>query len=90
MHKGIQMKTLLAICVVAVAAVANVGCLSETDPQTSQSISAVETPNCPAQLESGDGFVFFCSLEEELCCCDRVDMLDARIVYSGCHFDFAT
>jgi hypothetical protein len=95
MHKGIQMKTLLAICVVAVAAVANVGCLSDTDPQTSQSeaISAVETSpveilSCPGLVDPGDGFVFFCSNEEGSCCCDRVDMLDARIVYSGCGFDF--
>lgn len=51
------MKTLLAICVVAVAAVANVGCLPETDPQTSQSeaISPLLIGGgCPASGLDGD------------------------------------
>src|SRR5215831_13701026 len=85
--QGVQMKTLLAICVVAVAAVANVGCLTEADPQTNQS-EAISALSCPDLVDPGDGVVFFCGMDEGSCCCDRVDMLDARVVYSGCGFDF--
>lgn len=86
MHKGIQMKTLLAICFVAVAALANVGCLSETNPQTGQSeaISAVETQGCPAIDEPGDGTVLFCSADAGWCCCDHVDMLTGECFLISC------
>jgi hypothetical protein len=85
MHRGIQMKILLAICVVAVAALANVGCLSETDPQTDQSeaISAVETA-CDAVDEPGDGTVLFCYTDHNMCCCDHVDMSTGEIFGQSC------
>lgn len=80
------MKTLLAICVVAVAALGNVGCLSETDPRTGQSevISAIET-SCDAVDEPGDGTVLFCSMDEHnRCCCDHVDMSTGEVFGYSC------
>jgi hypothetical protein len=80
------MKTLLAICVVAVAALANVGCLSETGPQTSQSEAvSAETQWCPDVEEAGDGTVVFCSYDAPgWCCCDHVDMVTAEIFGQTC------
>jgi hypothetical protein len=56
------MKALLALCVVAVATLASVGCFSETVPQTDQSetSSAVVTA-CDPIYEPGDGTVLFCA-----------------------------
>ena len=81
------MKTLLAICVVAVSALAAVGCLSEPAPQIGQSeaISAVET-RCLDVEEYGDGTVLFCSSFDNgyWCCCDHVLMETGEVFGQTC------